>query len=216
MEYTYIDNDAPHLARVKNARCEAVHFYLHPNEPADDLSQPVRILRYPPISVVVRSLDMPAYAATLPIFPMLPITRTFKVALPRHLHTNTATSIKVQRRALPLGDAYAITDFFAQGLSFKHNCWLAHLTPPPNGQLTRATLLVILTRFASWSMIRLLTKLWPDGDNKQRKKVINRYLTACQPDQQQAHDTQRLQQLATTTQATWRAQFSQQFPDLAL
>ncbi|EFJ39401.1 hypothetical protein VOLCADRAFT_101021 [Volvox carteri f. nagariensis] len=53
---------------------------------------------------------------------------------------NTGTATKNVRRVnVPLGDYYAVTDYFVQGRSFKEECWVTDLCVPPGG-LKRATI----------------------------------------------------------------------------
>jgi hypothetical protein len=73
-------------------------------------------------------------------------------------------------------NGYAVTDYFAQGLTFKDSRWIVHLTPPPAGQFARASIVVIISRYRSWDDVFLLEPLWHDGS--QRLAVIERFQKA--------------------------------------
>ncbi|EFJ47340.1 hypothetical protein VOLCADRAFT_92117 [Volvox carteri f. nagariensis] len=88
---------------------------------------------------------------------------------PLNVHTlddqGRETVLRVRCRNVPLGDAYAVTDFFVQGCSFKDDCWTVDLCPPPTG-IKCACLFVILTRYKSMDHIRLLHPLYNNAYEK--------------------------------------------------
>jgi hypothetical protein len=90
---------------------------------------------------------------------------------------SNATSIKghcnVKRRGFPVLNGYAVTDYYAQGLTFKDSLWLVHLTPPPSGSFARASIVVILSRYRSLDEVHLLEPLW--GSATARQAVIAKF-----------------------------------------
>ena len=88
-------------------------------------------------------------------------------------------------RNLPLGDGYVVTDYYCQGASFKKDPWLSHLSVPPTGPLSRASLYVVTSWHAEWGDVRLLTPLWVEGErgwSEQRRKVIDTFHKAARMD----------------------------------
>jgi hypothetical protein len=91
---------------------------------------------------------------------------------------------------------YAVTDYFAQGETFSaQQSWLVDMRPP-TGQLHRASLYVMLTRFRTFAQLRLLCPLWPPGDAAAERRVKARFLTALQPDLDLRAEWRRLTRLA--------------------
>ena len=79
--YVFVDNPVPDLCWVNNFSCTGVKLLLDPNEPDDDLTQPVRVLTYPPVAICVR----PDGTSLGKLFPgrdvpadCLPVSRTRK------------------------------------------------------------------------------------------------------------------------------------------
>jgi hypothetical protein len=93
--------------------------------------------------------------------------------------------VNVRRFGMNLSDAYAVTDYYCQGVSFKLDAWLAHLNvPPTGGGLRRPAVFVILTRWGAWEDVTLLCPLWAVGDGAGREKVIDQFyeLACLEPD----------------------------------
>ncbi len=63
-------------------------------------------------------------------------------------------------------------DYFAQGVSFKGDPWLMHLSLPKSGKLSQANILVPFTRPSLWSQKNLLAPLWPEGDYIAKRKFV--------------------------------------------
>ena len=95
--------------------------------------------------------------------------------------------------------AYAVTDYFAEGSSFRGQNWLAHLSRPPDGRLHRASLYVIPTRFSSLDDFHLLCPLWPHGDDAEKDRVLQKLLRLAQPVPDLKAEWQRLLDLAELT-----------------
>lgn len=82
----------------------------------------------------------------------------------------------VRRYGFRLCDAYAVTDFYCQGMNFKRDRWMAHLNIPTDGQgLVRAALFVVLTRWGECKYVWLVAPLWPENDAVARDKVIDAF-----------------------------------------
>jgi hypothetical protein len=114
------------------------------------------------------------------------------------------TTIQVRRRNVPLSDAYAVTDFFIQGASFKNDTWVIDLCPPPNG-IKRACLFVILTRYKSLDHIRLLRPLYTDAE--QRRRVIQAFKKATKINDDLAAEARIQASMARATQDRHTALF---------
>lgn len=168
--YTFIDNDAPTLGVAKNATCVGRGLLLHPDEPCDPHDGDIWWLQYPPHAMFVQPLDVKvsdrARAALLPNYPTLP---EHCIVVPAKDVTFPVTcagqcKVTVRRHNLPLGDGYVVTDYYCQGASFKKDPWLSHLSVPPTGPLSRASLYVVTSWHAEWGDVRLLTPLWVEGE----------------------------------------------------
>ena len=108
----------------------------------------------------------------------------------------------VRRLGYKLADGYAVTDYAAQGQTFRNATWLAHLAPPHDGHLTRASVYVVLTRFSTWKDVRLIAPLLPDSGVATKHNIMTTLLnlTAREPDL--AAELERLQTLAAATERT--------------
>ncbi|EFJ47341.1 hypothetical protein VOLCADRAFT_92119 [Volvox carteri f. nagariensis] len=108
-------------------------------------------------------------------FPVCPCATKY----PLNVHTlddqGRETVLRVRCRNVPLGDAYAVTDFFVQGCSFKDDCWTVDLCPPPTG-IKCACLFVILMRYKSMDHIRLLHPLY--NNTYEKAQVIKAFTKA--------------------------------------
>ena len=85
------------------------------------------------------------------------------------------------RNGFPIGDGFAVTDYFAEGLSFGAAPWYAYLAKPDRGRLQRASVLVTLTRFRDWDAVWVWAPLWRPGDEEERKRVVNSFAAAAKP-----------------------------------
>jgi hypothetical protein len=107
-------------------------------------------------------------------------TRSFVVTLhldrPRAQDATAAAAThtaRVRRFGFNLSDAYAVTDYYCQGMNFKHAKWMAHLSiPPDRGGLRRPAVFVVMTRWGEWKLVWLSAPLWPAGDMRARADVI--------------------------------------------
>ena len=188
IEYVFIDSENPEVGRSRNSWATGVKLVVDENEEDDDLTRPYRVLKYPPKAIVVRPHDIHVGRACCDEHGLVPegcivvqaiTTKAFNVTLPDAVtistqdgHTSLKT-FKVKRRGIPLGDGYAVTDYFVQGMTFGNNPWLLHLVPPTDGRknddegtLTRASILVAMSRYPLWSKVRLLAPLWTNPQEK--------------------------------------------------
>lgn len=153
-EYTFVDNNASDLCRFRNNHCVAVAIVLHHLEPPDDTSKPFRMLRYVPEGILVKPDGAEPNVTHGSLPPNCLVIRPVSITI-KKLKLPDGSRTSVSRRTIPLAGGYAVTDFFAQGMSFKEACWLMHLTPPPSGGLKRQSMLVSLTRYPRWTAVKV-------------------------------------------------------------
>lgn len=104
------------------------------------------------------------------------------------------------RWGFPLELAYVVTDYFAQGLTFRaDDTRLAHMCKPPNPPWHRASIYVMHTRFRSMAALHLLCPLWPPGDTHAEARIKTALRAMLQPDPDLAAEWNRLVQLARDT-----------------
>lgn len=208
IEYVLTDNKAAAAHFVRNNHCIGVAMVLADDEPDDDLSQPYRLLRKPPRAMYVKPAgtdlgDIIGHGVPPGCVPITPKSAKIKIKLPHALELDgqMVDAVDIHRTGLPLGNGYAVTDYFAQGMNFRNDCWLLHLTPPPTGAFDRASLLVMLTRYSSMDDVKLLTPLWPTGNAAARKRVIQSFYKASQMDVDLVHELARLKHASAQTRA---------------
>ncbi len=135
---------------------------------------------------------------------MFPLPCSFRVTL--YPMCSTITSLRIRRVGLPLGEGYAVTDYYCQGLSFRENYWLAHFTPPSDGGgIKRASLFVIKSRFRAWSAVIPVAPLWdPHAGNaaSERDRVIDAFWQATRMSGVEVHLATELQRLRAAAAAT--------------
>ena len=215
IEYLFTDSEAPAAHRFKNHGCYGRAIVLHPDEPPDDLSQPVRVLSYHPLAIHVEPWGEPLGdvcrdAAGCPVncIPVEPVnvsgaSMTFPKTIDAGDGTTMSPDLAFTRRGFPLVLAYAVTDYFAQGMSFKGACWILHLSPPPSGHFKRPSVLVPLTRYRHWGEVRSLCPLWSQSANEEDKQAVKDKFVACarvSPDL--VAEMRRLKQAAIATRAS--------------
>lgn len=205
MEYVFIDNNLPNLGRVRNKRCEGQALFLHPREPPIPPDAPLHQLHYPPQAIFVKPEgtklgDIVGHPCPTDCIPVGSKKTTFTVTLPFKITIGDkkVTKVHVHRLGLPLGDAYAVTDYFCQGMSFKEDLWLSHLVPPAVGKFERASPYVIITRHASMDRFHGLTPLW--HTTAERELVIDKFYQAARSiDPDLVREVARLDQMAVLT-----------------
>jgi hypothetical protein len=134
-------------------------------------------------------------------FPVVPTTSDYTVSLPAEQVVDNGqrvSSLTFKRKGYLLADAYAVTDYFCQGMSFGKADWVAQFIPPKNN-FCRASLYVMLSRFRDWEAVKLLSPLWPAGDATAREAVIRAYYMASRMSGDLQAELQRQAQEAAKT-----------------
>ena len=199
IDYVFIDSDCPEIGRAKNCWCTGVKIVLDDQEPEDDHTRPYRLLSFPPKAFIVRPHDLDVGDTCCDDDGLVPrgciavkattTTKPINLTLPSPYTITTPTgpvtlqSLQIKRTGIPLGDGYAVTDYFVQGMTFGLKPWMIHLTPTPDhclgddeGNLQRASVLVTLSRHPLWSKVRPLAPLWTSL--AEREAVINLFVQA--------------------------------------
>lgn len=212
--YKFVDNEFPQLGRVNNNTCTGVSIVLDPREAAhpDDGAGPCHVLRYMPFAIIVRPhgpelprlSELRLQGVPAGCIPIVPQRHTFAVQLPEKMRVfedkdDELSKLRVRRVGVSLDIANAVTDYFSQGMSFKGEPYLLHITPPPTGKLLRANLLVPVSRPSVYSQLRLLAPLWPPGDGAARARVVDRVHRALAVDPHYKAEMNRLRSLAADT-----------------
>ena len=198
IDYLFGDSKAQNMGRFKNGICVGRGLMLDEREPPDSGNGPVWMLRYMPLAVYVQAKgrDLGNFSrgrAGVPpgCFPVCPTTistvpRTAtgsRAPSPPTFTLSNGSKVKgffIKRTGFALCPAYALTDFCVQGATLTNATWLLHLSPPTDGRLSRAAVLVCITRFPDADSVRLLCPLWaPDASEQEIEAVVGRFRTAC-------------------------------------
>ena len=128
------------------------------------------------------------------------------VKFPKHdqptMHGARVATLACIRYGFQLGDGFCVTDYYAQGLSFRDEVWFAHLCRPDTGALRRASVLVTLTRFADWDRVLAWTPLWPaTASEKDIERVIDAFHRAAAPSPDLLAEMDRVREAAMRTRA---------------
>jgi hypothetical protein len=220
--YHFMDSRHPAVNWVTNNVCIGRKLIFHPDEPEDDLTKPYRVLKYLPIAIHVEPNGLPlgnlcGDGSPTNCIPVTPIkSARITVTFPHNtvIHPSTpaqegrekrpsvvGSSIAVHRHGFMLESANVVTDYFAQGMSFRGKPNLLHVTPPPGqGQhINRGNLLVTVSRPSLKSELNLLTPLWRPGDDADKARVLKAVRAALIPSQDYLAEKARLQALSETT-----------------
>jgi hypothetical protein len=119
----------------------------------------------------------------------------------------TATTVSVSRTGFAMHMGYAVTDFFAQGMSFRGDPFLMDLRPPPTGRFVAGSIRVAVTRPSSMADLHLLAPLYPPGDMPARAVVVNQYMRALAPNTPYNNEMVRLASVAEGTRVAYDRQF---------
>jgi hypothetical protein len=134
-------------------------------------------LKYVPLAIVVK----PDSRADGTLIVVERTERSLTVSLNqktgRHQQERRAGGItyRFKRLGFCLLSGYAFTDYWTQGMSFGHDCWLSHLTPPPTGKVKRPSIYVVSSRHEDRPAWIPIAPLWPPGDTQRRAQVIQIY-----------------------------------------
>ncbi|EFJ39058.1 hypothetical protein VOLCADRAFT_101395, partial [Volvox carteri f. nagariensis] len=211
--YTLLDTTAADAGACHNNEVEACGLLTDSREPPDDGCGPYWRLHYLPAAVLVRPIkghapkavlaDLADFATKGAAFAIVPRpSPAANITVPA---ANTGTTTKNVRRVnVPLGDYYAVTDYFVQGRSFKEECWVADLSVPPGG-LKRATMYVLLTRYKTLDHIRLLRPLSTTPD--ERTRVVKQFMAATKLDPDLAAELRLLDRRATETRERYTTEY---------
>ncbi|EFJ39429.1 hypothetical protein VOLCADRAFT_100983 [Volvox carteri f. nagariensis] len=211
--YTLLDTTAADAGACHNNEVEACGLLTDSREPPDDGRGPYWRLHYLPAAVLVRPIkghapkavlaDLADFAAKGAAFAIVPRpSPAANITVPA---ANTGTATKNVRRVnVPLGDYYAVTDYFVQGRSFKEECWVTDLSVPPGG-LKRATMYVLLTRYKTLDHIRLLRPLSTTPD--ERARVVKQFMAATKLDPDLAAELRLLDRRATETRERYTTEY---------
>jgi hypothetical protein len=176
--YVFSNVQLSHLGHITNNECIGESIILDEREPPDTGEGKSRHLRFPPKAIIVRPAGPPPPAFT----PDVP--EGCLMVLPEYGPAHKlADAFSVKRFGFKLQSGYAVTDYYAQGLTFKDGLWIVHLTPPPKGTFARASIVVILSRYRSWDDVHLWEPLWDTAAATapaDRAAVINKFHKALQ------------------------------------
>ena len=163
--FTHHGNGGTDAGACNNSLVRAVGLITDPREPPDNGTGPHRRLHFMPLAVFVKPVNVaiPAniagevYCNEFPgAFPVVPVAEYGHIRVPDAARGHK--SLAVARTNMPLGDAYAVTDFFVQGYSFKNECWLLDLAIV-NNSILRSCLFVLLSLYRTWDDVKLLRPL---------------------------------------------------------
>lgn len=221
--YLFIDNHAPELGYVNNGECIGRGILLNSGE--EDVGEgDVWFLRRPPIALYVEPAEATVTTAAwrslraeMPTLPdrcvpvMATWTSEFSVVFPDKKAPDEANQEEqpclgpfgtwdLVKYGVPIGEGYAVTDFYCQGMNFRDQCWLAHLSPPPDPTgLTRASVYVTLSRWHSWDDVKLIAPLWTPGNMEERIQVIDKFTKIARLGPELRAQLIRLKDLAVST-----------------
>jgi hypothetical protein len=104
-----------------------------------------------PAALLMRFPDATFQLEGLPqgVAPIFPISTSFEHASPGY------RTMKIKRRSFPVTNAFAITDYNAQGRTMQH--LIVDLRPPPDGKISFANTYVPLSRPREGKNLRILT-----------------------------------------------------------
>jgi hypothetical protein len=211
IKYRFVDSMFPEIGRANNNTCTGRMIVLNPNEDVsriqaalDDVSVTRIYLKYPPEAVMVQPDGVNRYdpptMASVPdkCIPMHCVTASFRVQLPKERHL-PSQCIGIKRTGLMLEATEVNTDYFSQGMSFeKDKPYLLHLTLPPKEKITKANILVPISRPRSLDQLHLLTPLWTTVT--ERHIVIDRVYAAFKPSEDFLTEYKRFAELSKETE----------------
>ncbi len=225
--YALLDNEAPGAGRRRNTEAVGRGLVLDPNEPPDpNPTSPIRHLRFPPAALIVEPQDVrfdDDINDTLPDDARLPrntiaLTPTYtdvgQLILPRPIRLaqgqGEVSTLNIKRYGLPVGSAYAVTDFFVEGANLRSQWWALDLKPPPWGphatHVSGRSVYVCSSRFHEDDEVRLLRPLFDSNNEDERQHVIDQFTNAAVMNNDLIAEHRRLEQLA--------AQTRRRYPDL--
>lgn len=212
IEYTFVNNESTDAGYARNNICVGRSIFLDTREPVDDLTKPYRTLKYQPLGIcvepnLVKVGDLCGGDVPKNCIVVLPERRSsLSCVLPAEIKLpcgRVVKKIRFNRTGFPLDYGYAITDYFAQGLSFTEGRFYSHLNIPAEGPLSAESMYVSTTRYRRWTDLYLLCPLWPPATHPRHKEirdwVIDRFFQATKRSESIRKEYTRLEELATDT-----------------
>lgn len=210
--YRFLTSEYPAIGWFHNGACIGEELVLDEREPDDTMSGSFRVLKFPPKALFVRLPDRKlgklcgdgVPEGCVPVAPKNSKITTVTLPFPVKLYgdKNDATvgnSISFKRHSFPVDTALAFTDYYAQGVSFRGDPHFLHLSVSQREGYRRANLLVPISRPAVLSDVILLHPLWPPGDQAARHRIVRKFKTALQPDEDYDAEMVRLHDNYNTT-----------------
>jgi hypothetical protein len=173
--FKFIDNMIPKIGWINNSTCIGNSIILDPREPPDPLTGVCHILQYLPLAILVQieaynTPGDPQNGIPENCIPVMPMRKSMSLKVPEPMLVcmsggQPQSTFTVSRFGFPLDVSLAVTDCWAQGMSFRGEPFLLHLSIPPTANISRANLLVAISRCSSWEELHLLVQLWPRGES---------------------------------------------------
>jgi hypothetical protein len=216
--YIFVDNLAKGAGRITNNRAIGQRLILDPREPSDDGSGDVWSLKYVPLGVIVQPEGVDVGDICHSLYPACPSgcivvqpTTSKPLEVKGPTKGNHMCSAMFKRRTIPLVGGYCVTDYYAQGMSFRKEVWLADLRPPDN-HFKRASVTVVLSRYESMDTFRALAPLWPEGDMAARERIIDKFCACAAMPKDLRNEMERLYDLDSATFARHKGLLAQHCP----
>jgi hypothetical protein len=198
----------------KNGECTGRSIVIHDDEPEDDRRGQFRVLRKPPLIVIVEiPRDLGKLCGNtfppncIPVVPMMfsKIIKMKSACTMLQGDTTTGKVFTLGRMAHPLDCAIVFTDYFAQGQSFKGYPHFLHMGMK-QGSYKQGNLLVPFSRPATFSDIKLLQPLWDPINSGERASFVRQLRNAVTQKDEAIEERQRLEKVAQGTITTYKQQ----------
>ena len=183
IDYIFGDSAAQDMGRYRNGIATGRSIVRDPKEGPDPMSGPVWMLKYQPLAVYVEpAVDVGDFGngmvsmprGCIPIEPISVNNQTSTLPKWSLMDGTQYDGFHFKRNGFPLAFGYAATDYFMQGASVGDAVWLLHLRPPDTGKLSRASVLVCLTRFSDVKDIKLACPLWDENATQPEIDEVSR------------------------------------------
>ena len=210
--YRFLQSEYPSIGWFHNGECIGHSLVLDEREPADPLTGEFWVLKYPPVSIMVRIVDrklgkMCGDGVPEDCVPVMPkssspvtITLPFPVKLYHDAKDKTIGSkVTIKRKDFGLDCALVFTDYYGQGQSFRGIPHFLHLNVAKTQGYQKANLLVPLSRPSRLSDVVLVHPLWSPGDSAARDNIIGKIQRALTPDKDYVAEMDRLTTKHSTT-----------------
>jgi hypothetical protein len=224
------ENRCPEAGWCNNNLATGVRLILHAEEPCDNPEQHIRVLRFPPVGIVVRPHGVTVNSAfsdgsVVPEGCIVVSQKTIKfplaldgargkaatpipmlkyprdhAAYPLDDPASIDTVISISRTGFPLNLGYCVSDYFSQGMSFKDLPFLMDIRPP-HGPYKAGSLRVPITRPSSMKDVHLLAPLYTNDAEK--AEVVRKWTALLRPVHALKDEMARLRTLHATTQVAY-------------